>query len=433
MQTIEADVCVIGAGAGGLGAAITASRLGAQTVLVEREKRLGGTTTNAGVSVWQPAVCCAPLCKELYRRAAAAGVAHITRSGLKPDSPAPVKWYDPAAVYAYTMVRVYPWTREWANGYVIAFDPSGYDRIAREMLAETGNCRVLDETEFCAAQIGAGRVSSVTVREGDEEISVRAPWFIDCTGDVGLARSCGVPTRCGEDPRSLYGETGAPEQASPRLNGVTLVYTVGRRPGLERPGDCEDHRDDRVHASADIAELPGGDLNVNSCYMMSGDEAHGMGLDKAYNHLYRQVFLNWELTREHYDLDGYEIVWVAPRLGLREGPRIVGRYVMTGNDFEAGMKGERHDDIIAVGSHAMDTHGARSYCLSAEKGPFGIPLRCVQTNEYENLLVASRGASFSHLAASAVRLQRTIMELGIAAGKLCAGVNPVPRPEYWDY
>lgn len=415
---IRADVCVIGAGAGGLGAAITAARRGARVVLLERDEWLGGTTTSGGVCVWQPGICRAPLCEEIYERGAAAGVAHIARAGLTTGPSMPVKRYDPAAVYAYTQVRLIPWTPQFSNGYVIAFDPAGYDALMREMLSETGKCRVLDGTRVTGVEVDPpGRIAALTAQSGAGPLRIEGARYVDCTGDVEVARLAGVETRCGEDPRELHDEPSAPEIATGRLNGVTLMYRVGRRAGLERPADCEDYRDGEVHASADIAEIPGGDLSVNHCFMMAGDEANAMGLEQAYEALSRRIWLCWDLAREHYGLEGYEIVWIAPRLGVREGPRIVGKYVLTEHDFRAGVKGRRHEDIIAVSSHAMDVHGEHSYCLEAPNGPYGIPFRCLETREIDNLLVACRGASFSHLAASAVRLQRTVMELGIAAGE----------------
>ena len=44
------------------------------------------------------------------------------------------------------------------------------------------------------------------------------------------------------------------------------------------------------------------------------------------------------------------------------------------------------------------------------------PTACLLPNEYDNLIAASRGASFSHIAASSCRLSRTMMALGEAAG-----------------
>jgi hypothetical protein len=59
--------------------------------------------------------------------------------------------------------------------------------------------------------------------------------------------------------------------------------------------------------------------------------------------------------------------------------------------------------------------------VEAEHGPVGVPLRCLQPVELDNLLVACRGAGSSSLAASAARLQRTVMELGEATGRMAAG------------
>lgn len=433
-QKLETDVCVIGGGSGGIGAAITAARLGARVVLVDRDAWLGGTTTNGGVSVWQPSVCCDALCREIFDRTRARGVSTLARAGLRPGATMPVKRDDPAAVYCYSFTRMIPWTPQFCNGYVIGFDPAGFDATIREMLDETGCCRVLDQTTVTGVEVGApGKLTQVIASRGPDTLSISAHQFVDCTGDVEVARMAGVTTRCGEDPKALYGEPGAPQEESPRLNGVTLMYAIGREPGLARPGDCEEYRGGAIHGSADIAELPGDRFSVNNCFMISGDEAYAMGLDRAYEVLSRRIWLYWDLTRSNYGLDGYNIVWVAPRLGLREGPRIVGRYVLTEHDIRAGMKGQRHEDIVAVTSHAMDTHGTKSYCLEGPNGPFGIPFRCLQTNELENLLVACRGASFSHLAASAARLQRTMIEIGVAAGKAAAGANPVPPREHWDY
>lgn len=431
---INTDVCVIGGGSGGIATAITAARLGAKVVLVERDGWLGGTATTGGVSVWQPSVSCSALCRELFQGFESAGVAHIAKARMFPGAARPVKEYDPAAVYSYLVVRSVPWTPQFCNGYVIPFDPSGYDRVTREILAETGNCEILDGTSFTGVELARpGTITQVLARSADTVYQIHAETYVDCSGDVELARAAGVETRCGEDPQSLYAEPSAPQVATDRLNGVTLMYRVGKSTPLPRPDDCEQYRGGAIHGAADICQIPGGEFSVNNCFMMAGDEAHDMGLDKAYEVLSRRIWLCWDLTRKEYGLQDYDIVWVAPRLGMREGPRIVGKYVMTEHDIRAGMKGQAHDDIVAVTSHAMDVHGERSYCLEAPNGPYGIPFRCLQTRQVQNLLVACRGASFSHLAASATRLQRTIIELGEAAGKAAAGHNPVPPAEHWDY
>ena len=51
---MRTDVCVVGGGSGGIGAALAAARAGADVILVERMDRLGGTSTNAYVCNWEP-------------------------------------------------------------------------------------------------------------------------------------------------------------------------------------------------------------------------------------------------------------------------------------------------------------------------------------------------------------------------------------------
>ena len=50
------DVCVIGGGSGGFGAALAAARLGAAVVLVEKADSLGGNAVRGGVNNWEPGV-----------------------------------------------------------------------------------------------------------------------------------------------------------------------------------------------------------------------------------------------------------------------------------------------------------------------------------------------------------------------------------------
>ena len=51
---------------------------------------------------------------------------------------------------------------------------------------------------------------------------------------------------------------------------------------------------------------------------------------------------------------------------------------------------------------------------------YGVPFRCLLPKGVENLMIASRAASFSHIAASSCRLCRPMMTLGQAAGTAAA-------------
>jgi len=53
-RALTADVCVVGAGSGGFGAACAAARLGASVIVLEAAAGVGGTSTWAGVNNWEP-------------------------------------------------------------------------------------------------------------------------------------------------------------------------------------------------------------------------------------------------------------------------------------------------------------------------------------------------------------------------------------------
>jgi hypothetical protein len=86
----------------------------------------------------------------------------------------------------------------------------------------------------------------------------------------------------------------------------------------------------------------------------------------------------------------------------------------------AGVSNQEHADIIAVTDHAVDIHGRKGRLYEVPNGPYGVPYRCLLPRGVENLYIASRAASFSHIAASSCRLCRTMMTLGQAAGAAAA-------------
>jgi hypothetical protein len=170
-----------------------------------------------------------------------------------------------------------------------------------------------------------------------------------------------------------------------------------------------------------VNHYPGGDLNVNMLPTMEGSEFRRLPHAEALAECRRRVRAEWHHVQQVFpEFQGYRLSWVAPELGVREGPRVVGEYVLTEHDLRAGLSGQRHADIIAVADHALDTHDSGSGGCGELQEPYGIPYRCLIPRGFGNLLVACRGASFSSLAASSCRLARTMMQLGQAAGSAAA-------------
>jgi hypothetical protein len=172
---------------------------------------------------------------------------------------------------------------------------------------------------------------------------------------------------------------------------------------------------------AQISRSPNGDLLINMLPTMEGTEFMQLGYHKAREECQRRVHGHWhDLQTRFAEFRAYRLDWVAPQLGVRETQRVVGEYVLTQHDLDAGLSGQKHPDIIAIADHPCDTHGGHNKGIQPLREPYGVPYRCLIPKGQRNLLIACRAASFSSLAASSCRLSRTMMQLGQAAGTAVA-------------
>ena len=429
---IRCDLAVIGAGSGGIGAALAAARLGLSVLLVERSDTIGGTAVRGGVHMWESGVGGTGIPFEIYRRLRsipnAVGVYSYGRHMLwEGDFPGGEHIVDPSRRYADALRRHgarsmsldETFCREHWHGVV--FEPGSYVRTVEEMLAATGCCTVQTNTTFERARTDGDRVVSLPLDDGQE---VEAAAYVDATADAVLCRACGCATMTSREARAMFGEPGAPEEASNQANAVSLIYRVTHRdrpeieplpPGM--PAGCW-WRDTFPVTSA--TRYPCGDYNMNMLPTMEGRELLRLGHHAAYSEARRRVLTHWHHTQStHEEFQHYRLSWIAPALGVRESHRVVGEYVLTEHDLRKGLNGQHHPDIIAVADHAMDIHGRGGGCRELPH-PYGIPYRCLIPRGFRNLLIACRAASFSAIAASSCRLSRTMMQLGQAAGTAAA-------------
>jgi len=426
------DLAVIGAGSGGIGAALTAARFGLSVLLIEKADTLGGTAVRGGVHVWEPGAGGTGIPFDIYRRLRripnAMGVYSFGRHLLWcSDFPGGEHVIDPSRGYldslrrhgARSMALDEAFCREHWHG--IVFEPKPYTQVVEQMFDETGCCTVLKNTAFTRVQTDAGRITSLCFGDG---LVVEAEAYVDATGDGLLCQACGCRTMRGRESRSTFNESDAPEQSTEQINAVSLIYRVTPtdRPGIEPlpygvPAECW-WRD--VFPVASISRYPCGDYNVNMVPTMEGDEFLNLRYRAARAEAQRRVRAHWHHNQTIFpEFQHYRLSWIAPALGVRESYRVVGEYVLTENDLLTGLSGQRHPDVIAIADHAMDVHGRGGGCRELSQ-PYGVPYRCLIPKGMTNLLIACRGASFSSIAASSCRLSRTMMQLGQAAGTAAA-------------
>ena len=423
---IEADVCVVGGGSAGAGAAIAAARRGAKVVLIERQARLGGTGTNAYVSNWEPGPGCS-IAKEIFDRMKAIDGAGVAK-GYPVQAKVPMGYIliTDGIPYEATLRRTGIPGSQFRR---VPYKPAAFDRVVREMLDETDNVSVLDRTTFFHAEPNPAktRVESILAETPDERIlRVRAKVFIDSTGCAWLCRDLGCETMLGADPRSRFNEPSAPEKGFLQLNAISRCYLI--QPGNPAKPASQPAEDVTFPKCAFVTGWKDGLRAVNTLPLLPGRALIDMGYDECLRRSEQMARAHWHWLQQMPEFKNFELVEIAPMLGIRESHRVVTRYVLNENDLVAGLPGQKHDDLIAVADHPCDVHGAGGH-LGDLKSGYGIPYRCLlPAGQWENLMVACRGAGFSKIAASSCRLQRTMIQLGHAAGAASAMASRADLP-----
>jgi hypothetical protein len=111
----------------------------------------------------------------------------------------------------------------------------------------------------------------------------------------------------------------------------------------------------------------------------------------------------------------------SPIIGIREGRRIMGEYLLTEHDVRDGRA---FDDGVAVGTFYLDAHDPTTdkrvaQILAFEDRivpPYHIPLRSLIARDTENLWMAGRDMSADLLAMSSARVTTSCAMMGQAAG-----------------
>lgn len=128
----------------------------------------------------------------------------------------------------------------------------------------------------------------------------------------------------------------------------------------------------------------------------------------------------------------------AAIIGIREGCRIEGDYILTVDDLRAGKSFE---DGVARGTFYLDGHGLtddkRTYILPKDElkvPPYQIPMRSLISKDTDNLLMAGRCMSANQLALSSARVSTSSSMMGQATGIAAAlAVNRRTKLRNLDY
>ena len=136
----------------------------------------------------------------------------------------------------------------------------------------------------------------------------------------------------------------------------------------------------------------------------------------------RQAIEAFEFLRTVPGFEKSYIVDLPPQLGIRETRRVVGGYMLSGEDV---LDCASFEDFIGVNGWPMESHVAGDVVfkfppIPESRGFNELPYRMLVPERVDNLLVAGRCASMTHDGQSAARVSGACFAMGEAAGMAAA-------------
>lgn len=276
--------------------------------------------------------------------------------------------------------------------------------------------------------------------ETAEELSFSAPLFADCTGDGTIGYLAGADFAMGRESKAEFNEATAPEETDKMTMGSSVQW-------YSKEGD----------KSSDFPEFDYGmDFNETNAQKVTMGEwtwETGMNFDQIsdferirdYGMLV--VYSNWSYLKNKSSFkEEYKnkyLDWVAYIAGKRESRRLIGDKVLTEQDITDFVI---YPDASAPTSWTIDLHypdpkntehfpGAEFKSIAVHKTihPYPIPYRCFYSRNVDNLFMAGRNISVTHVALGTVRVMRTTGMMGEVVGmaaSVAAKNKTTPRGVY---
>jgi hypothetical protein len=396
----DADLVVVGGGSAGTAAAITAARAGLRTVLVEESPYLGGMSTGGAVGTF-----CGFYLRdrdgELVR----------TIGGF----PAEVMDRLAAARHCYGPV---PFKTTAAVPYV----PWGVKSLYDTMVRAEPQLTLYLHAHATDVVADDDRIDAIVVATRDGLVAMRAPYFVDASGDAWLARTVGAPVTRGERlqyPSMMF-----------YMQHVDLAAAL---PALFDLNDLLDRHfatDGLPRRSGNIIPTGRpGEVLVAMSRVSVGDRP----IDGASA---RDLTLGEMLGREQAErcasflrahMPGFADAFLsdtAPRLGIRETWRIDGVYRLTEDDV---LGGRHFEDGIGRAAWPIELHvddGRTEWRFLDDGLWYTVPYRSLVPCSVSNLLVVGRCVSATREAFASVRVIGPCMLEGQAAALAVADALP---------
>ena len=424
------DVVVVGGGASGVAAALSAARNGARTLLLDAGPSVGGELLS-GINL----------------------LGSRSSNGEKIVGGVIDELMEECNKYGGYIGVI----SDFRPLYYLSFDPE-IMKIAVTSLLQKAGVELWLYSMATDVVMNRDEIAGVIVVNKSGRTLVRANAFLDCSGDADLAIAAGASFESGDSltgsfqsvtmifrmigvdtPRLLEFMKSAPENfaiseeafesiavsRSEAIEGLCRqalpkLALSGTGPLLTRAIDSGEMYETSIMAIAPVS-MARREVSINSTKVSDIDAADPKALSKGYSTLLTQAMIGERFLRKN--VPGFEAATfsgLAPRVGIRETRRIVGEYVLTGEDITSARK---RTDGIARGGHPIDVwvkgRGVH-WQIVKDGGSYDVPFGCMIPKGIANLLVAGRCLSSTREGQASARVMGTCLAMGQAAGTAAA-------------
>ncbi|MCF0063547.1 FAD-dependent oxidoreductase [Dyadobacter chenwenxiniae] len=384
-KTIEsaADLVIVGGGLTGTCAAITAARAGVKVTLIQDRPVLGGNCSSE-VRLW-----------------ILGATSHMGNNN---------RWAREGGVIDEIMLE---------NIYR---NPDGnpliFDTVLLEKVINEANITLLLNTAVydLDKNIESETITAVHAfcSQNSTRYTVTAPLFCDASGDGIIGFLSGAAFRMGAESAEEFGEKFAPDKAYGELLGHSMYFyskDIGRPVKFIPPS----------YALQDITEIPRyktfnpKDFGCRLWWLEYGgrlDTVHDT--EKIKWELWKVVYGAWNYIKnsgEFPESENMTLEWVGTIPGKRESRRFEGDYLLKQQDI---VEQTTFPDTVGFGGWSLDLHPAdgvysdQSGCNQwHSKGVYSIPYRCFYSKNINNLFIAGRIISATHVAFASTRVMAT--------------------------
>jgi hypothetical protein len=416
MERLSTDVLVVGGGAAGVAAAVTAAREGLQVTLVERYGFCGGGAV-AGLS---GTICGLYLADEDLGRPPVKIVHGFvddfiaqmeSRGGLTP----PVR-------YGLTWSRVH--------------DPLAW-RESADALLRTAGVRVLFHSTVTDALVEGDRVEGVRLYTKQGKLEIRASLVIDASGDADVVAMAGLGTTMGhggqvQNPTMIFRVLGVDVERFMAAHGPDTIMGADVSEQIAK-ADGNGYRLPRRKIFLFPTPRPG-ELVCNATRVIGAD---GRELNPLYVKDITEAEMEGRLQVRDYvrffraHLKGCENAWLndtGVQVGVRQTRQIDGVATLANDDIVSARK---VPGAIARSPWPIELHAGDKPRLSwVLRDYYEIPYECFLPKRGEGLIAAGRCLSAQHEAMASARVTAQCFAYGQAAGlaaAICVREKIAPR------